>query len=581
LRLGGVGPAELATLAARGDWAARVLALSALASRIRDDPDSFSPPFLPRLKHRVASRFPFLKPFVKTVGPRGISVRYPLLNRLADRVWLVRTAAALGLGECRDPLLVAPLRPLLDDPYRPVRIAAAAALAACGEGAVAPTLTGAEPAPPMIGDTQSSRDWLRSLAAAHRQVLRGWQGIPGVEAPRGEDPDSWSLFLMGEPKVQTMDPRQAEILRYAQEKEHHFNFTKPFTPGQREQNLQMLHSFLVVAENLRAPHGAHILDLGGGAAWVSDLLYKLGYRPVTLDIAQALLRVGIDRFTREHQTPRFTCGDMALLPFRDRSFEAVVVIDALHHCPDVPKAFREAHRVLAEGGQFLLAEPGDGHAESPRSRREDLEHSICEREIHLREAVSYARDAGFTSIEVIPHFVPSVRMAPAAVAAAATLPSQEWEAFRAGSRVALDEYLIQSTLGHPILVLGKGERRLDSRVPGVLEAALEAELSRDGARVFGTVRVRNAGDTLWLRGGDERGRVRLGFQLLEPDHSLLNLDFARTELPADLPPGEGVSIRVELQLPDGGAPYVLKVDMVDEHLCWFEDMGSRPLYLSL
>jgi SAM-dependent methyltransferase len=574
LRLPTEDPEALARLVRGGDWRTRVLALSALGRAIRSDKTAFGPPLL---KHRLAGRFPPLRRIVKSVGPRGVAVRAPLFNRVQDRVWLVRTAAALGLGECRDPELVDRLRPLLLDPYRPVRIAAAAALAASGNPE-RPELDGAEPAPAAIGDTESSREWLRALVRAHPGVL-SLLALPG--APRDGDPDAWALFLMGEPRTPALDPRTAEIVRYAQEKEHHHNVTKPFTPGHREQNLQLLHAFLAVAENLQAPHGGRILDLGGGAAWVSDLLVKLGFRAFTLDIAEALLRVGRDRFTREHETALFTCGDMALLPFPDRSFDAVVVIDALHHCPDVPAVFREAHRVLMEGGQFLLAEPGEGHAESPRSRREDLEHSICEREIHLPEVVGYARSAGFTGVSVVPHFVPTVHMAPEAVEAAARTPSSEWRAERGGGKVALDEYLIQSTLGHPILVLSKGARALDSRVPGLLRAEVEADLVRSGAGVKGAVQIRNAGDTAWLRGGDERGRVRLGVQLLAPDHSLVNLDFARETLPEDVPPGGTLRLPVSLSLPSATEPYVLKLDMVDEHICWFEDAGSRPLYLSL
>jgi SAM-dependent methyltransferase len=313
---------------------------------------------------------------------------------------------------------------------------------------------------------------------------------------------------------------------------------------------------------------------------VSDLLTKLGYRPYTLDIASSLLKVGLDRFTREHQTPRFVLADMAKLPFAREAFDAVVVIDALHHCPEVAAVFQEAHRVLVGGGQFLLAEPGEGHAESPRSRRENIEHSICEREIHLPEVVSYAREAGFTAVDVVPHFVPSLRMSPEELEDAKDSPSEAWRAKRGAERVAVDEYLLQSTLGHPILIASKGDRVLDSRMPRLLRARLEAHLAREGERLFGEVRVENEGDTHWLKGGDERGRVRLGLQLLRPDRSLLNLDFARVELPRDLPPGEGTTLPVSLRLP-GGDPYVLKLDMVDEHLCWFEDTGSRPLYLSL
>lgn len=570
-------PQALERLSLRGDFRTRTLALSALGGAIREDPSAFGPV---TLKQRLAGRFPFLRSFLKSVGPRGAAVRAPLFNRVSDRVWLVRVAAALGLGECRDPILAERLLPLLEDPYRPVRIAGAAALAACGSGFEAPSLLGAEPTPRMIGDTESSEEWLRFLAAEHVGVLEKWLEIRGAARPSGKDPEAWSRFLLGEPREEPKDPKKAEILRYAQEKEHHHNFTKPFTAGNREQNLQLLHAFLAIAENMRAPQGGRVLDLGGGAAWVSDLLIKLGYRPYTLDIASSLLKVGLDRFTREHQTPRFVLADMARLPFARDSFDAVVVIDALHHCPEVASVFKEAHRVLVSGGQFLLAEPGEGHAESPRSRRENLEHSICEREIHLPEVVRYAREAGFKSVEVVPHFVPSLRMEPEDLEEAKEVPSEKWRARRGDDRVAVDEYLLQSTLGHPILVAGKGDRILDSRMPRLLRAKFEADLARDGETLSGQVRVQNEGDTLWLKGGDERGRVRLGFQLLGPDRSLLSLDFARVELPRDVRPGESAMLAVSLRLP-GKDSYVLKLDMVDEHLCWFEDMGSRPLYLSL
>jgi hypothetical protein len=38
---------------------------------------------------------------------------------------------------------------------------------------------------------------------------------------------------------------------------------------------------------------------------------------------------------------------------------------------------------------------------------------------------------------------------------------------------------------------------------------------------------------------------------------------------------------VDLGLPDGDVPYVVKLDLVDEHICWFEDYGSRPVYVAI
>jgi hypothetical protein len=160
-------------------------------------------------------------------------------------------------------------------------------------------------------------------------------------------------------------------------------------------------------------------------------------------------------------------------------------------------------------------------------------------------------------------------------------PSEEWRVLQDERPAAFDEYLLQSIYSHPVLAFSKGERAIDSRLPRILKARLEPRLVREGTRVRGTVRAANVGDTLWLKGSDEPGRVRLGLQLMTPDHHLLQLDFARAELGADLPAGGTQDVAVDVTLPDAAAPYLLKIDMVDEHVCWFEDMGSRPVYAAV
>lgn len=58
----------------------------------------------------------------------------------------------------------------------------------------------------------------------------------------------------------------------------------------------------------------------------------------------------------------------------------------------------------------------------------------------------------------------------------------------------------------------------------------------------------------------------------------MNLELNRTRLGADVPPGGTLDVNVALTLPDAEAAYVLKIDLVDEGICWFEDVGSRPVY---
>ena len=71
-----------------------------------------------------------------------------------------------------------------------------------------------------------------------------------------------------------------------------------------------------------------------------------------------------------------------------------------------------------------------------------------------------------------------------------------------------------------------------------------------------------------------RRLVRLGAQLCAADGTLINLDFARADLPSHLEPGAQADVTVTLPaLPEPGR-YQLKLDLVNEGVDWFERCGS-------
>ena len=75
-------------------------------------------------------------------------------------------------------------------------------------------------------------------------------------------------------------------------------------------------------------------------------------------------------------------------------------------------------------------------------------------------------------------------------------------------------------------------------------------------------------------GAQGRRLVRLGAQLCAADGSLLNLDFARADLPRPLEGGGATDIALRLaSLPEPGR-YRLKFDLVSEGVEWFEKCGS-------
>jgi hypothetical protein len=238
--------------------------------------------------------------------------------------------------------------------------------------------------------------------------------------------------------------------------------------------------------------------------------------------------------------------------------------------------------VLAPGGRLVLAEPGEGHSEAEKSRAEAREHGVREGEIEVFSVERLARAAGFDRMAIVPRLPLGPVFGAEHLRSAMRLPVERWQVEQPTGRSGFDTLVLQTTLGHPILVLVAGERRRDTRSPAVLRAEIRPQLERQGRRLRGEVKLANTGDTVWLAGppgGD--GRVRLGLQLLAPDGRLLARDFARVPLEVDVPPGGTARLAVVADLPDDRAPVRLKLDLVAEQVCWFEDRGSRAVHLTL
>ena len=107
----------------------------------------------------------------------------------------------------------------------------------------------------------------------------------------------------------------------------------------------------------RLGKGASILEVGCGnggvARYLSEKLRAKNYTAVDIDpkmIAQA------ESLTERNSRLIFQAADFCNLPFDDKSFDAVVVMDVLHHLINWKKGIKEVHRVLKNGGKLLLRE---------------------------------------------------------------------------------------------------------------------------------------------------------------------------------------------------------------------------------
>jgi len=101
--------------------------------------------------------------------------------------------------------------------------------------------------------------------------------------------------------------------------------------------------------------GRRVLEIGFGAGTDHLRLARRGSWLVGVDLTPQNFVETTRRFELDGRHPRLAVADMESLPFRDRTFDRVYSLGAVHHTPDVRRTVREIARVLAPGGRAWVA----------------------------------------------------------------------------------------------------------------------------------------------------------------------------------------------------------------------------------
>ncbi len=103
--------------------------------------------------------------------------------------------------------------------------------------------------------------------------------------------------------------------------------------------------------------GEQILDMAGGTGDIAFRLAESGASITVADINPEMLEVGIGRAQqRGIDGLVWTEANAETLTFPDRFFDAYTIAFGIRNVTDIPKALREAHRVLRRGGRFFCLE---------------------------------------------------------------------------------------------------------------------------------------------------------------------------------------------------------------------------------
>jgi SAM-dependent methyltransferase len=396
-------------------------------------------------------------------------------------------------------------------------------------------------------------------------------------------------------KLEGIDYKRAAIEypgKLDPERLHHLR-TKPFynlahklpkfrgTRGMDAETHREFCDFANIAVALELPPGARILDVACGSGWLSEYFARLGYDVTGIDISPELIRISEDRvhglpYGVDHETPlrcRFLVHDVERAPLEEK-FDALVCYDAMHHFADEQAVARHLAAMLNVGGLLFILEgtkppqdsPGEAELIDVMQRFETLESPF--------EATYLRTILDENGLAVVGDYVSVNALIDRDALAADGAIRPELPAIN---------YLLCKKVGEakPASALP------DSRTPATLRASIQLEgpWKQDviaGATFVVRLRVTNIGDTLWLGGNYmRRGAVMLGIKILDAGGNIVDEFHGEPALPRAMAPGEDTSIIIEHAAPVRPGSYSIRIDLVDQHVCWFEERGSTPLVLQM
>lgn len=451
----------------------------------------------------------------------------------------------------------------------------------------------------VLGVKSSDEEFLRGVAEEFARVMPDPPSHLPITEPAAASPNGNESHVARAPGrlhgAKDVDYKRAAIEYPSQldDERRHYLRTKPFYnlankppkhtgEGMDSETFRHFCDFANMAVTLALPPGSRMLDIGCGSGWLSEYFARLGYVCKGIDISPELVAMARDRIAHvpydvDHETElrcRFDVYDIELAPLAEK-FDAIVCYDSLHHFEDERAVMSHLAAMVDVGGMLFILE---GDRPSTGSATEDELKAVMQEFRTLESPFDYGylrqllEDNGFA---VIGDYVSVNGLFEREIIADDLLPLKT---------VPMNYHYLACK---KVVEGAHASTVPDSRAPGNLRARIELREPPNtrlspGQTLDLDLEICNQGDTLWLAGRDARaGVVMPAIRIMDEAGTLLSECHGDPPLPHAVAPGETFRLRISYATPHRPGRYTLKLDLVDQHVCWFEDMGSEPLTIQL
>lgn len=284
-------------------------------------------------------------------------------------------------------------------------------------------------------------------------------------------------------------------------------------------------------------------------------------------------------------------GTAEALPFKEKSVDVIISNAVLEHVKDLPKTIQEFDRVLKPGGFIYIEIPFMQHYHTHDIYGVTFEDYRRLTKTGLIDILNfcYPIDVGVcvgptsTLFQIIFTYLEDLYSKNTYKRLVKKLYNLIGNLF-----VWIDEHLPEKVINNSKIPSGiyyfgiKHDERtaILEKLPkpnSIFPKSVSAEialLKNDKGKML--IKVKNTSDTTWIKDSPfPWGTVNVGIQRILNDK--VDIDFKRIPIPHNIEPGNDFDIAISLN--DLRGSKYIKIDMVIEGICWFEQYGNKPFLI--